>query len=62
MERVAAVCKPPETQNRAISWINDGDYNWNAAGCAPESFKWWARLRVWRACRRRTWILGHSCN
>ena len=50
MERVAAVCKPPK--NREVCRINGGDWNWNVAGCTPESFtgRWWAnlKLRVWR--------------
>jgi len=34
MERVAAMCKPPN--NRAVAHINGGYKNWNAAGRAPE--------------------------
>ena len=63
MERVAAVCKPPKNRE-VFHRINGGDWNWNAAGCAPESFRWWAKLRVWRTAwrRRRTCISGHGWN
>jgi hypothetical protein len=55
MERVAAVCKLPK--NREVSRINGRGWNWNAAGCAPESFTVFhthrgrratSNLRVWR--------------